>query len=200
MDGVLGTIMLFAGKYAPRKWAFCDGQLLSVTQNEALAKLLGNTYGGDGIRTFRLPDLCGRTPIGIGVSQNNRSLLSRRNLGEKGGEEDVKLTASQIASHKHPISGKVKVKVKIADAQGTTSSAKGNALAKTAKDKDTGATIEMYNDAPTYKKEFELEGVEVDSSGLSAEENVGGEKHNNMMPFIGMSYIICIQGEYPSEY
>lgn len=97
MDPLIGQIILFAGNFAPRGWAFCNGQLLSIAQNTALFSLLGTTYGGDGRTTFALPDLRGRVPMHAG----NGPGLSYRNLGETGGTETNTLTVNQMPSHSH---------------------------------------------------------------------------------------------------
>ena len=97
----VGEIRMFAGNFAPRGWAFCDGQLLAVSQNDALFSLLGTIYGGDGRTTFGLPDLRGRIPIHAG----NGPGLSDRRLGSKSGSENVTLTTNQIPSHTHRFQG-----------------------------------------------------------------------------------------------
>jgi microcystin-dependent protein len=95
----IGEIMIFGGNFAPRGWAFCDGQLLPVSQNTALFSLLGTTYGGDGRTTFALPDLRGRVPLHPGTGPG----LSSRQLGEKGGTETNVLTIGQMPAHNHTI-------------------------------------------------------------------------------------------------
>lgn len=99
MDDYLAEIRLFAGNFAPRNWAFCNGQLLSISQNSALYSLLGTTYGGNGQTTFALPDLRGRVPISTGQSPG----LSSRVLGANSGSETVTLLTDQIPNHNHPI-------------------------------------------------------------------------------------------------
>ncbi len=95
----IGEIRMFAGTFAPRSWAFCDGQLLGVSENEALFSLLGTIYGGDGRTTFGLPDLRGRIPVHAGAGPG----LSQRRLGSKFGFEQETLTVNQIPSHNHQI-------------------------------------------------------------------------------------------------
>ena len=90
---------MFAGNFAPRAWAYCDGQLLAISQNDALFSLLGTIYGGDGRTTFGLPDMRGRVPVHEGTGPG----LSERRLGSKGGGENVTLTANQIPSHTHTL-------------------------------------------------------------------------------------------------
>jgi len=97
LDPFLGEIIMFAGNFAPRGWALCDGQLLSISQNSALFSILGTTYGGDGRTTFALPDLRGRAPIHVGTGPG----LSARRLGAKGGAESVTQTISQMPRHAH---------------------------------------------------------------------------------------------------
>ena len=93
----IGEIRMFAGTFNPRGWSFCDGQLLSISQNEALFSLLGTVYGRHGRTTFALPDLRGRLPLHVGTGPG----LSPRPLGQKSGQEKVGLNLSQIASHGH---------------------------------------------------------------------------------------------------
>ncbi len=108
----VGEIRMFAGNFAPQGWAFCDGQLLAVSENDALFALIGTTYGGDGQTTFALPDLRGRIPVhrGDGVS-----------LGQKTGTEEVTLTTAQVPAHTHAFVA--------ADAAGNASSPAGNLAA-----------------------------------------------------------------------
>ena len=99
MEGTIGEIRGFGGNFAPRAWAFCNGQLLSIAQNQALFSILGTTYGGDGRTTFGLPDLRGRMPIGAGTGPG----LSTRKLGARSGTDTVTLTRNQIPSHTHTV-------------------------------------------------------------------------------------------------
>ena len=94
----IGEIRMFAGNFPPAGWAFCDGQLMPISENDALFILLGTTYGGDGQETFALPNLQSRVPI----HQGTGSGLSPRQIGETGGVETVTLTTQQIPIHTHP--------------------------------------------------------------------------------------------------
>ena len=96
-DPFIAEIIMFGGNFAPRGWAFCDGQLLSISSNSALFSILGTTYGGDGRTTFGLPDLRGRVAMHPGSGPG----LTQRRLGEKSGMETVTLTTNQIPSHNH---------------------------------------------------------------------------------------------------
>ena len=97
MDPFMAQIILFAGNFAPRGWAFCDGQILPITTNSALFSILGTTYGGDGRTTFALPDLRGRAPVHAGQGLG----LKSHHLGSKGGAEAHTLTTAQLPSHQH---------------------------------------------------------------------------------------------------
>ena len=100
----LGEIRIFAGNFAPRGWAFCNGQILAISTNTALFSLLGTTYGGNGQNTFALPNLQSRIPVHAGQAPG----LSLYDLGEAGGEEGVTLTAAQMPAHAHPLNASTK--------------------------------------------------------------------------------------------
>lgn len=167
----VGEIRMFAGNFAPRGWAFCDGQLLAVSQNDALFSLLGTIYGGDGRTTFGLPDLRGRVPIHAGTGPG----LTNRRLGAKGGQEHVTLTASQMPSHSHAVRG--------TNNTGESSTAINNVPAQS-------TTIELY--APATAPDINM--------AAQAVPNVGGsQSHNNLMPTICINFIIALFGIYPSR-
>lgn len=96
-DPFVGEIRMFAGNFAPRQWAFCNGQLMAISQNDALFSLLGTIYGGDGRSSFGIPDMRGRIPMHWGTGPG----LTPRPIGQKMGVESVALTANQIPSHSH---------------------------------------------------------------------------------------------------
>lgn len=166
----VGEVQIFAGNYAPTGWALCDGQLLPISQNTALFSLLGTNYGGNGISTFALPDLRGRAPIHPGQGNG----LSNRNLGEVGGIEFITLTAAQIPSHTHTISGSA--------ANGAADSPGGRVLAR------APGAIPQYGATPNV----DLAATAVGSSG-------GGQPHNNLQPYLTLNYIIALQGIFPSR-
>jgi microcystin-dependent protein len=99
MEPFIGQIMAFGGNFAPRGWALCNGQLMSIAQNSALFSILGTTYGGDGVTTFGLPDLRGRLPMGWG----NGPGLTPRQIGETAGAESVTLTINNMPAHNHTL-------------------------------------------------------------------------------------------------
>jgi microcystin-dependent protein len=98
-DAFLGEIRMFGGNFAPRGWAFCNGQILPINQNQALFSLLGTSYGGDGITTYSLPDLRGRAPVHQGQAPG----LTPYVLGEKAGTENVTLLVSNLPGHNHAL-------------------------------------------------------------------------------------------------
>jgi len=166
-----GEIRMFAGNFAPRGWAFCDGQLLAVSQNDALFSLLGTIYGGDGRTTFALPELRGRLPMHAGVGPG----LSSRRLGTKSGSEKVTVTLNQMASHGHAMQG--------SKGNGTDANPKDNVLA--------GSSVlePYYNGSPTTQ----MASASVSSVG-------GAQSHTNVMPFLCIHFIIALFGIYPSRH
>lgn len=165
----VGEVRMFAGNFAPRGWAFCDGQLLAVSQNDALFSLLGTIYGGDGRTTFGLPDLRGRIPIHPGTGPG----LSPRRLGAKAGAEKVTLTVNQLPSHRHTW--------RASSAVAQNRSPGGNALAS-----PTGSIYEAPNN------EVNLNTETISNVG-------GSQSHSNLMPFLCINFIIALFGIYPSR-
>jgi microcystin-dependent protein len=166
----IGEIRIFGGNFAPSGWAFCNGQILPISENEALFQLIGTTYGGDGQETFGLPDLQGRAPIHMGggfvISQN-------------GGVEQVTLTVPQIPSHTHP--------AQVA-AAGDSASPTGNYWSTA-----PGASTALGNTAAGA-------GANIASMAATAVGSAGGSQpHENMQPFLGISYIISLFGIFPSQ-
>ena len=165
----VGEIRMFAGNFAPRNWAFCDGQLLAVSQNDALFSLLGTIYGGDGRTTFGLPDLRGRIPIHAGSGPG----LSPRPLGQHQGTEAETVTVNQLPSHSHT--------VRASNAAASSTLPAGHALARPDKNlfRASGTTANMAAQA-------------VGNSG-------GSQSHSNVMPFLCVHFIIALYGIYPSR-
>ena len=166
----VGEIRMFAGNFAPRGWAFCDGQLLAVSQNDALFSLLGTVYGGDGRTTFGLPDLQGRIPVHAGSGPG----LSERRLGSKGGAENVTLTINQLPSHTHQLRASTNLP--------TDRSPAAHVSAET--------TNDVYlNSSPV-----------VDMATNSINQVGGSRSHTNLMPFLCIHFIIALFGIYPSRH
>jgi len=167
----VGEVRMFAGNFAPRGWAFCDGQLLAVSQNDALFSLFGTIYGGDGRTTFGLPDMRGRIPVHAGHGPG----LSERRLGSKAGTEDVTLTVNQMPSHTHAL--------KASQATGASASPGNNTLGRT-------TNFDLYiDDTPSG---------DMAASAISA---VGGSRsHTNVMPYECVHFIVALFGIYPSRH
>jgi microcystin-dependent protein len=163
---------MFAGNFAPRGWAFCDGQLLAVSSNDALFSLLGTTYGGDGRTTFGLPDLRGRLAMHAGSGPG----LTPRQLGAKSGSEKVSLAAAQVGSHTH---------------QGTaTSDAADTGTPTNALLADTGSE-NLYRDLTTPSA------MAVGAIGNNPPS--GGVSHENRMPSLCINFIVALFGVFPSR-
>jgi microcystin-dependent protein len=167
----IGEIRLFGGNFAPQGWSFCNGQLIAISQNETLFNLIGTTFGGDGVQTFGLPDLQGRVPIHMGTDTFGNYVL-----GDKAGAETVTLTTSQIPVHSH-----VPRAATIADSV----SPSGKIWST-----DPSATVAPYNTAPTANMSMNANAI--GSTG-------GSQAHDNMQPFLAISYIISLFGIYPSQ-
>ena len=166
----IGEVQWFAGNFAPRGWAFCDGQLLAIAQNSALFSILGTTYGGDGRTTFALPDVRGRVIIGEGKGPG----LSNHPLGQKSGTENETLNTNQIPNHTHTL--------RASGGEATYAAPAGNVLASTGRTRlyDSGAA-----------------NVDMDASAIAP---AGGSlPHNNMQPYNTLSCIIALVGTFPSR-
>jgi microcystin-dependent protein len=168
----LAQITLFAGNFFPRGWAFCDGNVLAIAQNQALFALLGTTYGGNGQTTFALPDLRGRAAMHPG----NGPGLTPRVLGESNGEESHTLILSEMPAHNHPIA--------TTTTDGNSQTPAGTLLAK-----DTlGGTTGFSTAAPN-----------TNMAPASIAVAGGGVPHNNLPPYLCLNYIIALQGIFPSR-
>jgi microcystin-dependent protein len=169
----VAEIRIFAGNFAPRGWALCNGQLMPNSQNTALFSLLGTTYGGDGKSNFGLPNLQGGAPIQAGQGAG----LSLRALGEKGGEPTVTLLQSQMPSHNH---------------QWMFASAGrfgGNSNSPTNNSLSDGVATDFAYCASSASN------VNMSATGLSI--TGGNQPHNNMPPFLGVTFIMALQGVFP---
>jgi microcystin-dependent protein len=167
-DPFVAEIRIFPFNFAPRGWAWCDGQLLPLSQNTALFSLLGTTYGGNGKSNFALPDLQGRAPMHPGQGPG----LSLHDLGETGGSETVTLLESEIPAHSHA--------VQVSQADGLESGPAGQQFA-------TGIGIGMYA----------VPGAIVQMSPNSLAPAGGDQPHNNLQPYLTFYFNIALQGVFP---
>lgn len=178
MDEYLGMIKLFAGDFAPKGWAFCNGAMMSVSQNAALFSLLGTTYGGNGSTTFGLPDLRGRTPLCYGQGPGLQNIVQ----GEMAGTENVTLIAPQIPAHTHTLNASTTA--------GNAPAATDALLAVSNGSTDGGDSITGLNYLATNPTTI------LAQASIGA---VGGQGHENRPPFMALNYIICLNGLYPSR-
>lgn len=170
-DPYIGEIRMFGGNFAPAGWMFCDGSILPISDYDTLFSLIGTTYGGDGQTTFALPDLRGRLPIDQGQGPG----LSNRIIGQPGGSESVTLLTAQLPSHNHtPLAN----------------SSAGNA--------DTPAGTYWSGSATT--PQF-VPGDQANTNMNTAAIGANGQNqpHDNMQPFLAVSFIISLFGIYPSQ-
>ncbi len=174
----IGQIMVVGFNFAPRGWATCDGQLLPISQNSALFSLLGTTYGGDGRTTFALPELRGRSPIGVG----NGPGLSPVSWGEKSGQENVTIGINNMPSHNHSGPGQLSFQ---ANADGGLNSDPNNRY--------LGPANIYTNDAG------DLVNLHSTNANITTANNGGGQQMNNMQPYLGMYHCIALTGIFPSR-
>ena len=165
----VAEIRIFAGNFAPKGWAACDGQLLPIAQNTALFSLVGTLYGGDGHTTFALPNLDGRAPMHPGAGPG----LTPRTVGETGGSDTVTLSVAELPLHAHGL--------RAAAAAGDSGAPGGRLPANTTED----VYLQLGKKAP------------VAMHGQSLSPAGGGGSHDNLQPYLALTFIIALQGIYP---
>ncbi|MCR8631207.1 phage tail protein [Paenibacillus radicis (ex Xue et al. 2023)] len=168
----VGEIRMFTGNFAPRGWAFCNGQLLPISQNTALFSLLGTNYGGDGKSTFALPNLQGRAPMHQGQGPG----LSIHDLGEAGGQEVAPLIASELPAHKHELQYGVSTGSKESPSGALWTDVKGR------------RPVHAYASGTTSLTPMSAQAIQ--TTGNNA-------PHNNMQPYLTVTFIIALQGVFP---
>lgn len=166
----IGEVRIFAGTYAPRGWAFCNGQLLPIAQNTALFSIVGTTYGGDGRTTLGLPNLQGRAPMHPGRGPG----LTPRRMGEVAGAPTETLIPGQMPAHTHLVQGL---------GPANTNSPGGASPA-------TNPTVSQYQTGATNM---------VSAAATAVGDNGGGGPHNNLQPYLTLNFIIALVGVYPTR-
>jgi microcystin-dependent protein len=172
----VAEIRIFAGNFAPKGWALCNGQLMPISQNTALFSLLGTTYGGDGKSNFALPNLQGCAPMQAGQGPG----LSLRDLGETGGEQTVTLLQTEMPSHNHSASADA--------ANGSTPDPTGGVWAE---------SLFQRIKQPLYTPSNQQTNVQMHPFATSIAG--GNQPHNNLMPFLALTFIIALQGVFPAR-
>jgi microcystin-dependent protein len=173
----LGEIRMFGGNFPPRGWAMCDGQLLSIAENDTLFSLIGTTYGGDGQNTFGMPDLRGRVPSHQG-SKNGQSYV----IGQLAGAESVTLAPTQLPAHPHPFFA--------ASTAGTV----GVPTTQTMISDQGPAGTGIFGYTP-----YNPSNDQVALTAASTTPAGGSQPHNNMQPYLGINFIIALAGVYPPQ-
>jgi microcystin-dependent protein len=174
-DAYIGEIRIFAGSFAPRGWALCNGQLMAISQNTALFSILGVQYGGDGRVTFGLPNLMGSAPIGQGAGPG----LTPRSVGEAVGSATVNLLASEMPAHTHSPMGYSQ--------NGSSQDPTDAVWAQFSIGGRGGVTpVNLYGTT-----------ADTQMSPLALNVSGGGQPHNNMQPCLAMNFIICLDGQFP---
>ena len=164
-DPYIAEIRICGFNFAPKGWAFCNGQILPISQNTALFSLLGTTYGGDGRTTFALPNLVDRTPMGSGQGPG----LSNYSLGDTGGAAAVSLNATEMPSHTHQMSAS-----NVAALNTTPDATQRVAVATT---RTYGAAQNLVS--------------------MQTSSQTGGDPHPNRQPYVGLNFVIALQGVFP---
>src|SRR5437763_1092937 len=173
-DPYVGEIRMFGGSFAPAGWAFCDGQVMPISENNTLFNLIGTTYGGDGQSTFALPNLQSRVPTHFGTSPVTGSTYT---IAEQFGEESVTLTSQQMPVHTHTLLG---------------SGADGNAASPT-------GNVPAVLPAATTKSAYASLGPFGSLDPSSIAPSGGSQPHDNVQPFLVISFIISLFGIFPSQ-
>ena len=178
MEGYIAEIRFFAATFAPRNWAYCSGQLIAINTNTALFSLLGTTYGGNGTTTFALPDFRGRVGVGVGTGAG----LGTISLGQVAGTNSLTVLASNMPAHNHGFTG---VNIKVNGAGGEIASPVGGIIA---------------GNASSYAEGFGANQFLAQGSVAGTTDNAGGTTPMSIQnPYLGMNYIICQYGIFPSR-
>lgn len=173
----VGQILMFGGNFPPAGWMFCNGQILPISENETLFNLIGTTYGGDGQSTFALPNLQGRVPVHMGTGSG----LSTYVIGESGGTESVTLTTQQIPAHNHL----------------PTTNTNGGTSAQLSTQSTLGDETSNASGGNAFAY-LPAGGTQVTMPPQTVGQTGGSQPHENMMPYLCVSFVISLFGVYPT--
>ncbi|MCW9709178.1 phage tail protein [Fodinibius salsisoli] len=192
-DEYIGVIKMFGAEWAPRGWKLCNGQLLEITQFEALYSVIGTTYGGDGKNNFALPDLRGRVPIGCGSGPG----LSPHHAGHTGGTETTALRISHLPAHSHQATvNNFQVKIQASDQAGTKSTPGAGGARTLAAGAGEGRGVNLYNhEQPVVTLRTETEAA----ADVGIKKTGEGKSFSKIQPYLAINFIICSEGIYPSR-
>jgi microcystin-dependent protein len=203
MEGTMAEIRIFAGNFAPRTWAFCQGQTLPISQNQALFALLGTIYGGNGSTTFQLPNLSGRVPVGTGAGTAGAPNVQ---TGQIAGEETHTITLDELPKHTHTavISGTLSAPAPPVTFYGGSSAADSSDAVGNLFGDTSGAGLSIYasGTSDTVAMAFNEIAVSVNLSGspsMTLQSFGSNAPHSNIQPYIAMNYVVCLRGIFPSR-
>ncbi len=173
----VGEIRMFGGNFPPYGWAMCDGQLLAIADNDVLYNLIGTTYGGDGVNTFGMPDLRGRVPSHQGTNAGQTYVI-----GQPGGLPSVTLTPQQLPQHTHPFFAATTAGAASTPTTQTMISSQGPG----------GTVLSAYTPYSAANEQIALTAASTTPAG-------GSQPHDNMQPYLGINFIIALNGVYPQQ-
>lgn len=186
MLGTIGEVRMFAGNFAPKNWAFCNGQLMAISSNTALFSIIGCEYGGDCRTTFMLPDMRGRSCLQQGMGPG----LTMRKLASKGGQQTVSLTLANLPMHNHFMAGTVTV----------TSAQRALNDEGTVEDPNGAYPASFGENAFATNQDGNMaQAVATVTNTLSGSSTGNGQSFDIHSPYLGMHYIICLTGIFPSR-
>lgn len=188
IESYIGIVIPFAGNFAPAGWKFCDGRQLSIAENDVLFNLLGTTFGGDGINTFALPNLCGRVAIHAGQGATQYYVQ-----GQMGGNETTFINTNNLPAHTHQLRENIKAQPPCSGAAGTTDKPEGNYPAVI-----NGGTAQ-YSTAASDSISMGAANISTQSPAAPVTQGQQKLPINTMSPFLAMNYIICVTGIYPPQ-
>ncbi|MBE9601763.1 phage tail protein [Pedobacter sp. MC2016-24] len=196
MEGTIGEIRIFAANYAPRDWAFCQGQIIQIRNNTALFSILGTTYGGNGTTTFMLPDFRGRVALGVGQLPGGSDFV----LGQASGAEVHTLSLAEMAAHTHvgTVSGSASLMVSSADSTLAVATA-GSVISSPGYTATGGLAKTLGFNNATPNVPLHSDSVKVSPTPLTLAAAGGNAAHNNMQPYLALNHIICMYGIFPSR-
>lgn len=186
IESYIGIVIPFSGNFAPDKWMFCDGRQLPIAEYDALFSLIGTTFGGNGVTTFALPDLCGRVAVHAGQDQTGNYVP-----GQVGGNETAFISTNNLPAHSHQLRESIKAQPPCSGATGTT-------------DKPTGNYPAILNGAAAQYSTAASDTISMGAANISTHtpaapvvQGQSKEPIDTISPFLAMNYIICVAGIYP---